>query len=92
MTTYKTTLPDERRLHQRTDIMNDRTDNELLNSENERLTKLVLAYRVQRNHHHLAEKISDMMTFAGCSLTEYQQAVLAAGLRVLLEPRAEGTQ
>ena len=68
------------------------TDIELLNSENDRLTRLVLAYRGQRNPHRLAEKLSDMMTFAGCSLSEYQQAVLAAGLRALLEQRTEDTQ
>lgn len=65
---------------------------DLLNAENARLTKLVVAYRGPRNHHNLAEKLSDMMTFAGCSLSEYQQAVLAAGLRALLEPRTEDTQ
>lgn len=68
-----------------TDTMHYTDALDLLNAENERLTKLVLAYRGQRNHHKLAEKISDMMTYAGCSLSEYQQSVLAAGLRALLD-------
>jgi len=75
-----------------TDAMNDRTTTDLLDAENARLTKLVLAYRGQRNHHQLAEKLSDMLTFAGGSLTEYQQSVIAAGLRALLEPRTEDAQ
>lgn len=34
------------------------------------------------NHHVLAERISLMMTFAGESLTEFQQNVLASALRI----------
>lgn len=35
------------------------------------------------NHHELAEKISLMMTFAGATITEYQQNVLASCLKFL---------
>jgi hypothetical protein len=42
------------------------------------------------NPHQLADKISLMMTLAGCTLTEHQQNVLAAAL-LALEVKCEST-